>query len=155
MPQTAAEIIKSEVTDGAHIWTVARRHGADGTAILRADVTSWTLNVYKRGPGDSLAPDTPIYSVAATLASATAHASESDAFNEDVTAALFTSLQTDGYWANEDSTGYSFRHRLKYGKISGTMEGAESLRLEFVLNTPDFGFVPITHEARVLPLRTH
>lgn len=123
-------LIQSEVLEGEAYVTVARVVGANGAVVLSSGVTDWELRVYDES---STTPTTSLYTLTGQLASLV----------------MQTALVVDGYWT-VDATGYTFRHSLSAAAF--TAQGGGVYRLEYKINTPLWGMIPVVNRVRVLAL---
>ena len=110
---------------------VGRIPTADGTNLVQADIDGTTNQEISYSVYD-LNSDNP----------RTAYATGTFA----KTAVIFDTLQTDGWWANQDETGYNFRATIDADDLP---EGGTLARIEFSCNTLSFGPIRWRFDVRV------
>lgn len=145
---TTATMIYSttiRIREGQDVWCPARVVGPEGTVITTgqsgtpdADVDTYRRNIYDITDG-SKRRELLDGKVSTGTSVGTAHAFTG-------TLAVFTSLQTDGYWSL-DSTGYNVIDHIR--DATSHLEGGHTYRVEVVLEGADFGEIPLTYIVQV------
>lgn len=124
--------IRGSVSEGADATVVARIVTADGTDLQQADLTGTSGQEIAYSVFD-LDGDTPGTAIATgTL---------------NKTAVVFDTLQTDGWWNNEDEFGYNFRHTIANTELPG---GGHRARIEYSGESSTFGDIKWAAEITVL-----
>lgn len=119
------------VYESTDVTCVGRIPTADGTNLIQDDITGTTNQeigyfIYNRNS------DTPRTVVASgTLAK---------------TAVIYDTLQDDGWWGDEDETGYNFRATIDASQMP---QGGALAIVEFTCNTTSFGDLRWRFDIRV------
>lgn len=114
------------LVEGQNLVSLGRITSPDGVVLVRSAVSSIALKVFDL---DSATPETAVHSATPT-----------------VSAVVFNTLQTDGYW-DADGTGYNFRDTIAYSGYA--FIGGHEYRIEYKFVTGSFADIYAGGRVRV------
>lgn len=123
--------VQGSVQEAQGFTALARVVKGSGAALVQADVSSVARRIFDPA---STTPTTPIEGPTALT----------------VSAVIFDTLQTDGYWTL-DSTGYNFRDTYAGALLA---EGGRTYRVEYTITTASLGIIRVEADVAVQPSLT-
>lgn len=126
-------IVKGEVWEGSNPNLMWRAVGLNGSPLVQSDISAASLTIYDMSAGASQA--TAVVGPTSLT----------------VSAFVFNTLQTDGYWTR-DSTGYNVRYMVDASGF--TNDGGKKYRACIKLTTTSYGTVWLVAEWQAMSVLT-